>query len=64
MLTGDQIRLRLEQLDCHESDWASNRIIDFLQEVIPEIVEEHARLRRALHLSELSRGMPGIVGSD
>jgi uncharacterized protein involved in exopolysaccharide biosynthesis len=74
MLTADQMRLRLAEARNPEHDVAEGLldVVRLLEEVLPDLValatqaqrtnsqlsDENDRLRRALHLSELSRGMP------
>lgn len=38
MMTPDQIRLRLASINPHESDHASNRIVELLTDVLPDLV--------------------------
>lgn len=38
MLTPDQLRLRLECVNVHESDFAVKQLLAILTEVLPEVV--------------------------
>ena len=57
-LTPDQIRLRLHELTCTAHEDSCWRLLEFLNEVLPGLIAEVRRLRRALQLSEASRGVP------
>lgn len=37
MLTPDQIRLRLESVNAHESDFAVRHLLGILKEVLPDL---------------------------
>lgn len=63
MLTEDQVRLRLDHV-LRRGDTpfdAIERVVVLLRETLVPLAEENARLRRDLHLSELSRGVPSVA---
>lgn len=67
MLTPDQVRVRLEQAQRTHHEESCWLVLDLLHEILPELVgvtEENERLRRALRLSEASRGVPSALGRD
>jgi hypothetical protein len=65
-LTADQVRLQLDGLAQGEQyspePWRD--LLQLLRDTLPDLIEENTRLRRALHLSELSRGVPSMRGRD
>lgn len=38
MLTPNEARERLARMSCHESDFAGQQVLDFLRDVMPELV--------------------------
>ena len=58
MLTADQMRARLRSIGYGQADPGLRALLGFLEDILPPLVDENARLRRALVLSEASRGVP------
>lgn len=65
MMTADQIRIQLQACYPQIGESVAGQLVSLLvllEDVLPKLIEENAKLRRDLRLSEASRGLPYPMG--